>query len=232
LKVTGLVYARQIQPSEFDAEQLKSFDSMGDVQDTVPSANVALQKSISHSKQIKSDENSTKVEMLIASAIQPQQSKMKSLNAGMIEDGLHRARFDSLFRSETIKIDQDTVSHAAARESSEAGAVPKLLLKRKAAWSGIVGIRGTDATNVNRVEHSTDVIGSEVEPPRQNTAVDLQAVRLQFRQQRYAMFGLKNLSECAEYRIRRRSVNDVSQQNNGNQASDISQHVSVKFHID
>jgi hypothetical protein len=43
----------------------------------------------------------------------------------MIEDGLHRARFDSLFRSETIKTDQDTVSHAAARESSEAGTVPQ-----------------------------------------------------------------------------------------------------------
>lgn len=185
MKVSGQVYAQQNQQSAFDVRELILCDSIERNQHSVHSSMPTLPNTVSHSKKMIYEEDPTKNAMLNASIarLQPSKMNLKSLHAIKKEDGLHRAKFDSLFQSATIvNTDHETMSHLPAKES----AVPKLLLKRKAAWSGVVAIRGSDAANDDIVEKNPDVLVTEVRPPQQQAGVaDIHAVRLQFQHQRY-----------------------------------------------
>jgi hypothetical protein len=192
LKVTGQVYARKNQQSAFDPDGLKFFDSMGDDRYLVPSlsSTSVLSKTVSYSETNNRDEDLTKKAMLPATIFQPQTTKMNlnSLNASKNENSLHREKFDSLFHSEKIvKNDQGALGKALVAEL----AVPKLLLKRKAAWSGVVVNRGPAAANADISEH-LDALVAEDGPHQQKAGfTDLHAVRLQFQHQRY-VFCSKN----------------------------------------
>ncbi len=168
----------------FNLHEFKFSDSLRDDQTFSPSSKSSLQNTVSHSKQmIVSADSTGKAMYNSASKIQPQQTKTKleSLHAGKNEDALHRSRFNSLFQSETMtKTDHVATSPTIVGDS----VVPRLLLKRKAAWSGMVGIRGSNDEKTD-AEHNPDIPNAKVEPLEQKeNATDSHAVRLHFQNQR------------------------------------------------
>jgi hypothetical protein len=86
----------------------------------------------------------------------------KYSSASVTGETSHREIFDSLFRAEMTKIDAGNEPQAIIKEKLNADIVPKLILKRKAAWSGIVGSRD------HQVLSSIPAVGN---PNEQNTAV-------------------------------------------------------------
>jgi len=101
---------------------------------------------------------------------QPTEENQNAVLASGSEVNLHRARFDSLFRAETIANEVPSANQALMEQPAEAGPMPKLLLKRKAAWSGIVRHQSSDAANAVR-GIAPDVHEVEVAAPLQNSEV-------------------------------------------------------------
>ena len=130
------------------------------------------------------------VEIASASTMlfQPTQENQNDLRAKVSEVNMHRARFDSLFRSETIAHGIPDVNQNVMEQTAETGPLPKLLLKRKAAWSGIVRNRVSEAANAIQGEHSQDEHEAEVSATLKKTQVkdSNTSVRiLRFQHQRY-----------------------------------------------
>ena len=236
LKTVGQIYARRRQQTEYDPEALKSFVSIGvDERMDVASTASVLQNWFSKARKnaVASDErllennlvasmktlpvrqrraNIAEMASTSTKLFQPTQENQNSFLASGSEVNLHRARFDSLFRAETIANDVPSANQALTEQPAEAGPMPKLLLKRKAAWSGIVRHQSLDAANVVR-GIAQDVHEVEVAAPLQNSEVkdsETSLRLLQYQHQRY-VFVTTAAKLCTEPRNSRGIANDVSQ---------------------
>jgi hypothetical protein len=136
-----------------------------------------------------------RTENLIASStqFQPTQANANSY-ASTGEQISHKAMLNSLFKAEWTKNDAATLLQSSTEENADAGSRPNLLLKRKAAWSGIVGNRGSDVVNVIQEDGNQNEFAAEVGAHSQQTQVihmnsvrqqHMSSVRRQFQYQRF-----------------------------------------------
>ena len=236
LKTVGQIYARRRQKKEYDPEE--SFVSIGvDERMNVASTASVLQNWFSKARKnaVASDERLLEnnllasmktlparqrraniAEMASTSTMlfQPTQENQNAVLACGSEVNLHRARFDSLFRAETIANEVPSANQALMEQPAEAGPMPKLLLKRKAAWSGIVRHQSSDAANAVR-GIAPDVHEVEVAAPLQNSEVkdsETSVRLLRYQHQRYVFVTTAaKLCTATEPRNSRGIASDVLQ---------------------
>jgi len=207
-KIFGRVHARRNQKKEIDPEEMKLLSIGVDERMTVSTAGSMLQNLVSKATNAVINSGSDKrlqnsiqtlqapqrraifVEIASASTMlfQPTQENQNDLRATVTEVNMHRARFDSLFRSETIANGIPDVNQNVMEQTAEAGPSPKFLLKRKAAWSGIDQTRVSEASNAVRGEHSQDEHEAEFNALKRAQVKDSDTSErlLRYQQQRYA----------------------------------------------
>jgi hypothetical protein len=188
LKITGQVYARKTQQTTVIPELSKLVESKEvDEIAMFPSSKLTVdQQQKSQVQGLTSYDNPIGLKVGKRTPIAQFQNIQANSNsiASMSEETSHRARFNSLFRTEIVKNDAGTVIQATT-EKSDVGTVPKLLLKRKAAWSGIVGIRRSDPANSNRAVDDQSDVAAEVGAHMPQPEVPFSdSVRLRFQRQR------------------------------------------------
>jgi hypothetical protein len=124
---------------------------------------------------------------------QPTQANANSY-ASTGEQNSHKAMFNSLFKAEWTKNDAGTFLQSLTEENADTESGPKLLLKRKAAWSGIVGNRGSDVANLIQEDGNQNEFAAEFGTHSQQTQVihmnlvrrqHMNSVRRQFQHQRF-----------------------------------------------
>jgi hypothetical protein len=206
-KITGQVYALGNQPSSFNLEYVKSFETSGaDELFMAPSGKFARRNNVSKVETFTHDDGDNPIgfqaEIRTANLIapttqfQPTQANANSY-ASTGEQNSHEAMFKSLFKAEWTKNDAGTVLQSLTEENADTGSGPggpKLLLKRKAAWSGIVGNRGSDVANLIQEDGNQNEFAAEVGAHSQQTQVvhmnlvrrqHMNSVRRQFQHQRF-----------------------------------------------
>jgi hypothetical protein len=187
LKITGQVYARKTQQTSAIPELSKLIEPKEvDEIAMFPSSKLVDQQQKTQVQGLTSHDDPIGLKLGKRTPMAQFQNIRANSNsiASKSEETSHRARFDSLFRTEIIKNDAGTAIQATT-EKSDVGTVPKLLLKRKAAWSGIVGIRRSDPANSNRAVDDQSDAAAEVGAHLPQSEVPYSdSVRLRFQRQR------------------------------------------------
>ena len=187
MKITGQVYARKTQQTSAIPELSKLIEPKEvDEIAMFPSSKLVDQQQKTQVQGLTSHDDPIGLKLGKRTPMAQFQNIRANSNsiASKSEETSHRARFDSLFRTEIIKNDAGTAIQATT-EKSDVGTVPKLLLKRKAAWSGIVGIRRSDPANSNRAVDDQSGAAAEVGAHLPQSEVPYSdSVRLRFQRQR------------------------------------------------
>ena len=196
IQIAGQIYSRRNQQTVMRPKLLKSLQSDVVNDPLMVPAKVVRRRTVSKDKSLMNDDNlvghqagmGTAKFMKSKTHVQNNQAHAYS-SAGVPGETSHRAIFDSLFRAEMTQIDAGNETQALIEETLNAVIVPKVILKRKAAWSGIVGNRDHQALSSNLADGNSNEQNTEVGANLQESPVTYsETVRLQFQLPRFVLF--------------------------------------------
>ncbi len=201
MKITGKIYARRREQTAFSPKFFKSLQSDGDNEPLMVSADVMRQKTISKVKSLMNNDNlvgheaEKRTVKFVESTTHFQHNQAHQFSSASVTGKTsHTSIFHSLFRAEMTNIEAGNEPQASIEEKMNADIVPKLVLTRKAAWSGIVGNRDHQAlSSILAVGNPNEQNTEDGANLQQSPVTYSESVRNQYRLPRF-VFAVYSLS--------------------------------------